>query len=87
MCAVIGKGAITVTSYVPVLSTVTMPARIFAGTAAWLQVGVSLLAAVVFAVHSVALAVGIYTASILRSGARVSLLTTLRAKRTPAVTA
>ena len=87
MCAVIGKGAIvTVTSYVPVLSTVTMPARIFAGTVAWWQVGVSLLAAMVFAVLSVALAVRIYTASILQSGARVSLLTTLRADRTPAVT-
>lgn len=82
LCAVIGKGAIvTVSSYIPVLSTVTMPARIFAGTASWWQIAVALVAALVFAVIAVALAVRVYTSSILRTAGRISLFSSLRAPR------
>lgn len=86
MCAVIGKGAIvTVTSYILVLSTVTMPARIFAGTATWWQIATALIAAVVFAVLAVALAVRIYTFSILRTAGRVPLWSSLRVQQTAVV--
>jgi ABC-2 type transport system permease protein len=63
MCAVVGKGAVV---------------RIFAGTATWWQVAVSLLAAVVFAVVAVRISVRAYTYSILRTGGRTSLLSSLR---------
>ena len=82
LAAVIGRGAVvTVGSYLPVVSTVTMPGRIFSGQATWWQVALSLAAASVFAVLAVAVSVRAYSYSILRTGARTSLLRSLSAGR------
>jgi len=84
--AVIGKGAaVTVASFLPVLCTVAMPQRIFAGHVPGWQVGLALLAAVLFSGLALTLASRIYQVAALHSGVRLRLLSTLRsASRRPA---
>ena len=61
-----------VASYVPVVSTVTMPARIMDGSAAWwepiLAIGIAIAAAYVIT----RLATRLYERSIMRTGGRLS---------------
>ncbi|MER5639342.1 ABC transporter permease [Kitasatospora sp. NPDC002227] len=86
MCSIMGKGAVvTVASFVPIATTVTMPARIFAGHVPWWQVVCSLAGAVAFAAVTLRVAGRAYRSSVLRTGARISLLASLRADRTAAV--
>jgi len=81
LVSVIGKGAVlTIASFVPVASTVTMPARIFAGTAAWWEVAISLALSIGFAVLAVQVAARAYRYSVLRTGGRTSLLASLRGR-------
>lgn len=78
LCAVLGKGALlTVASFVPVASTVTMPARLFMGTVPWWQVAASLVLALAFAVVAVALSARAYRSSVLHTGGRMSLRASL----------
>ncbi|MEU8924989.1 ABC transporter permease [Kitasatospora sp. NPDC048545] len=82
MVSIIGKGAVvTVASYVPIASTVTMPARVFAGTAAWWEIVASLAIAALFAALTVRIAARAYRSSVLHTGSRMSLLASLRADR------
>ncbi|MGW3041151.1 ABC transporter permease [Kitasatospora sp. NPDC001159] len=85
MVSIVGKGAVvTVASYVPIASTVTMPARIFAGTAAWWEIATSLVIAALFAALTVRIAARAYRSSVLHTGSRRSLLASLRADRAEA---
>ncbi|MEU4584684.1 ABC transporter permease [Kitasatospora aureofaciens] len=82
MVSIVGKGAVvTVASYVPIAATVTMPARIFAGTAAWWEIASSLVIASLFAALTVRIAARAYRSSVLHTGSRLSLLASLRADR------
>jgi len=81
LVSIIGKGTVlTIASFVPVASTVTMPARIFAGTAAWWEVAISLALSIGFAVLAVQVAARAYRFAVLRTGGRTSLLTSLRGR-------
>jgi ABC-2 type transport system permease protein len=83
MISVFPKGAvITVASFLPIASTVTMPSRIFAGDVRWWEVVISLTASVAFAVASVWIADRAYASSVLKTGARLSLSKSLRAQAT-----
>lgn len=80
MISIVANGAvITVASFVPIASTVTMPSRIFAGDVRWWEVAISLTTSVAFAIASVWIADRAYRSSVLKTGARLSLLTSLRA--------
>lgn len=82
LVAVIGKGTVvTVASFIPVASTVTMPARIFAGAVPWWQVAISLALAIAFAALAVGVATRAYRYSVLRTSGRTSLLASLRGRR------
>jgi ABC-2 type transport system permease protein len=72
---------LTVASFVPVTSTVTMPARLFAGSVPWWEVAVSLGLALAFAALAIGVAARIYRTSVLRTGARVSLRASLTGSR------
>ena len=69
---------LTVASYVPVASVVTMPARILAGDAAWWEAVLSLLVMVVFSAATVAVGERIYRRSLLQTRGRVSWRQALR---------
>jgi ABC-2 type transport system permease protein len=78
LCAVLGKGAVlTVASYLPVASTVAMPARLFAGGVPWWQVALALAVALAFAAVSVVVAARAYRSSVLHTGGRLSLKASL----------
>ncbi|MEU6867110.1 ABC transporter permease [Streptomyces sp. NPDC046876] len=80
MCSIIGKGVVvTIASFVPIASTVTMPARVFAGTAAWWEIAASLAIALAFAALTIRIAARAYRSSVLHTGSRLSLLASLRA--------
>ncbi|MFH8386564.1 ABC transporter permease [Kitasatospora sp. NPDC018058] len=82
MVSIVGKGAVvTVASYVPIAATVTMPSRIFAGTAAWWEIATSLVIAALFAAVTIRIAARAYRSSVLHTGSRLSLLASLRADR------
>ncbi|WP_329314148.1 MULTISPECIES: ABC transporter permease [unclassified Streptomyces] len=83
MCSIVGKGVVvTIASFVPIASTVTMPARVFAGTAAWWEIAASLAIALAFAALTIRIAARAYRSSVLHTGSRLSLLASLRAART-----
>src|SRR6478735_3223395 len=71
--------ALTVASYVPVASVVTMPARILAGDATWWEAVLSLLVMVVFSAVTVVVGERIYRRSLLQTRGRVSWRQALRA--------
>ncbi|WP_083707424.1 ABC transporter permease [Intrasporangium flavum] len=71
--------ALTVASYVPVASVVTMPARILAGDATWWEAVLSLLVMVVFSAATVVVGERIYRRSLLQTRGRVSWRQALRA--------
>ena len=74
LLAIFGRGGVlTVASYVPVASTVTMPARLFTGGVPWWQVLLSLAAAVLFVVAGVALAGRLYRGSVMQTRGRIRL--------------
>ncbi len=54
------------------LSTVTMPARVFAGTAAWWEIAASLAIAVLFAGLTIRIAARAYRSSVLHTGSRLT---------------
>lgn len=62
-----------VASYVPVISTITMPMRLLDGTAAWWEAAISLLLTLAFAAVTVLLGEKLYRRSVLQTGGRVSL--------------
>ncbi len=68
------------------VSTVTMPARGFAGSAPWGQVLALLALSVVFAVVSLRVVVLVYDSAVLKMGARLSLRNSIRTgmRRLPA---
>ena len=70
--------ALTVASYVPVASVVTMPARILAGDATWWEAVLSLLVMVVFSAVTVVVGERIYRRSLLQTRGRVSWRQALR---------
>ena len=71
--------ALTVASYVPVASVVTMPARILAGDATWWEAVLSLLIMVVFSAVTVVVGERIYRRSLLQTRGRVTWRQALRA--------
>lgn len=82
MISFVGSEAIVkVTSYVPILSTVTMPSRALKGTATWWEVAIAVTIAVGFAVVSVRLADRAYRGSVLQLGPRLELSSILGRRR------
>ncbi len=81
LVAVLGDNPVvmTVLSYVPFSAPVGMPVRLFFGDAAWWEPLVALAILVVATLATVALAARVYSGSLLRTGARVSLKEALRA--------
>ena len=68
----------TLLSYVPFSAPVAMPVRMFLGEAMWWEPAISLALLVLCTGLVVAVAARIYTGSLLRMGARVSLRDALR---------
>jgi ABC-2 type transport system permease protein len=62
-----------VTSYVPVISTITMPMRLLDNTASWWEAGISLLLTLAFAGVTVLLGEKLYRRSVMQTGGRVTL--------------
>lgn len=69
--------AMTIASYVPFSAPVAMPVRMFLGEAAWWEPLISLGLLAASSVAVMALAARIYSRSLLRTGARVSLRSAL----------
>ncbi len=67
-----------VASFLPIASTVTLPARIFTGDVPWSHVVISYAVAVAFAAACIPVAARMYRASVLRTDGRVSLVRALR---------
>ena len=74
----LGGTGLTVASYVPIASVVTMPARILSGDAAWWEAVLSLLVMVVFSAATVVVGERIYRRSLLQTRGRVSWRQALR---------
>ena len=68
-----------IASYVPIASSVVMPARVLEGEVAWWQAAISLGITLASAVVIVRVGEQIYRNSLLRGGGRVSLRSALRA--------
>lgn len=66
-----GTGQV-VASYIPVMSTVVMPMRIVAGTAAWWEPVLALLATLVFTTGAVLMCERLYRRSVLQTQGRMS---------------
>lgn len=63
---------LTITSYVPVLSSIAMPMRVIAGTAAWWEPVVALAITALAALVLIRLGARLYRNSLLRTGGRIS---------------
>lgn len=77
----VGQGTVqVVASYVPVLSVLAMPQRLFAGTAAWWEPVVSLGLTLVFVVLAVWVGERLYSRTLLQTQRRLSLREALRVR-------
>ncbi len=75
----LGEGAVRVVgSYVPVVSTISMPQRLLAGQAAWWEPLVSLAVTLAFAAGTVAVSERLYRRSILHTNRRLRIREALR---------
>lgn len=80
MVGLVGEGAVrTVGSYIPVISTVAMPMRLFTGDAAWWEPVVSLLITLVFAAFAVVVGERLYARSVLQTQRRMTIREAMRA--------
>ncbi len=70
---------LVISSYLPVVSTITMPMRLMDGSATWWEAGISLVITLGFAFATVVLGERLYRRSIMLTGGRVTLRQTLRA--------
>ena len=74
MVGFIGDGAVrTVGSYVPIVSTVAMPQRLLAGTAAWWEPVLSLLVTLAFAALAVMVGERLYRRSVMQTQRRLTI--------------
>lgn len=75
----LGEGTVRVVgSYVPVVSTISMPQRLLAGQAAWWEPLVSLAVTLAFAAGTVAVSERLYRRSILHTNRRLRIREALR---------
>lgn len=80
MVGFIGDGAVrTVGSYVPIVSTVAMPQRLLAGTAAWWEPVLSLLVTLAFAALAVMVGERLYRRSVMQTQRRLTIREAMRA--------
>ncbi len=80
MVGFIGDGAVrTVGSYVPIVSTVAMPQRLLAGTAAWWEPVLSLLVTLAFAALAVMAGERLYRRSVMQTQRRLTIREAMRA--------
>ena len=76
----IGDGLVrTIGSYVPIVSTVAMPQRLLAGTAAWLEPLLSLLVTLAFAALAVVVGERLYRRSVMQTQRRLTIREAMRA--------
>ncbi len=68
-----------ISSYVPVISTITMPMRLMEGSATWWEAAISLAITMVFASVTVLIGERLYRRSVMQTGGRRTLRQTLRA--------
>lgn len=81
MIGLLGKGLVlTVASYVPVVSTVAMPIRLFQGEASWWEPVLSLLVTLAFAAAAVVVGERLYRRTVLQTQRRMSLREALKAE-------
>lgn len=69
---------LVISSYVPVISTITMPLRLMDGTASWWEAAISLAITMVFAFSTVVVGERLYRRSVMQTGGRLTLRQTLR---------
>jgi len=69
-----------VASYVPLVSTIAMPQRLFAGTASWWEPVVSLALTLVTALGAVVLGERLYARSLLQTRHRLTLREALHSR-------
>ncbi|MDQ2756041.1 MAG: ABC transporter permease [Actinomycetota bacterium] len=78
----VARGTVqVVASYVPVVSTIAMPLRLFAGTASWWEPVLSLALTCAFAFGAVVLGERLYSRSLLQTQRRLSVREALRLAR------
>lgn len=76
----VGEGLVrTIGSYIPVISTVAMPMRLFTGEAAWWEPIVSLLITLAFAGVAVVVGERLYRRSVLQTQRRMTIREVMRA--------
>ena len=80
MVGLVGEGTVrTVGSYLPVVSTVAMPMRLFTGEAAWWEPIVSLVITLAFAAVAVVVGERLYARSVLQTQRRMTIREAMRA--------
>lgn len=69
---------LVISSYLPVISTITMPMRLMDGSASWWEAAISLAITMAFAFGTVVVGERLYRRSVMQTGGRMSLRQTLR---------
>ncbi|MEP6799598.1 MAG: ABC transporter permease, partial [Lapillicoccus sp.] len=80
MVGLVGEGTVrAVGSYIPVISTVAMPMRLFTGEASWWEPIVSLVITLVFAAGAISVGERLYRRSVLQTQRRMTIREAIRA--------